>query len=49
MVACDLRQRRCESSSRGRDIGLLTGGVNYRQWIDSAGASETPFSTLGRV
>ena len=47
MVACDLRPRRHESSSRMRGVGLLTGGVNDWQWIGSAGASETPFSTPG--
>jgi len=48
MVACDLRPRRRESISRVRDVGLFSGGVNNRQWIGSAGASETPVSTLGR-
>ena len=48
MVACDLRPRRHESSSRMRGVGLLTDGVNDWQWIGSAGASETPVSTLGR-
>ena len=48
MVAGDLRPRRHEPCSRRRGVGLLTGGVNDWQWIGSAGASETPFSTLGR-
>ena len=48
MVACDLRPGRRESSSRGRDIGLLAVGVNYSQWIDAAVVSEAPVSTLGR-
>ena len=48
MVACDLRPLRRESISRVRDVGLFSGGVNNRQWIGSAGASETPVSTLGR-
>ena len=47
MVACDLRPRQHESSSGVRGVGLLTDGVNYWLWIGSAGASETPFSTLG--
>jgi len=48
MVACDLRPRQHESSSGVRGVGLLTDGVNYWLWIGSAGASETPFPTLGR-
>jgi len=47
MVACDLRPRRPESSSRGQGVGLVTDGVNDWRWIGSAGASETPFSILG--
>ncbi|MBD3849978.1 MAG: hypothetical protein IFK93_01700 [Acidobacteria bacterium] len=47
MVACDLRPRGREFSSRMRGAGLLTGGVNDWQRIGSASASTTPFSTLG--
>jgi hypothetical protein len=47
MVACDLRLRRHESSSRVGGVGSITGEVNDGLWIGSAGASEPPFSILG--
>ena len=47
MVACDLRLRRHESSSRVRGVGSITGEVNDGMWIGSAGAAEPPFSILG--
>jgi hypothetical protein len=47
MVACDLRLRRHESSSRMRGVGSITGEVNDGLWIGLVDASEPPFSILG--
>ena len=47
MVACDLRLRRHESSSRMRGVGSITGEVNDGLWIGAAGAAAPPFSILG--
>jgi len=47
MVACDLRLRRHESSSRWRGVGSITGEVNDGLWIGSAGVSVPPISVLG--